>query len=430
MECVREFTVRTGQNASRMLPGPTKGPWNRPAMADRQHRTHATSRIVRPEISDPAAVSYLDLIIETAPDAIITIDAAGVIQSFTPAAQRMFGYTEDEAVGQNVSLLMPEPDRAGHDTYMQRYMETGEKHVIGIGRLVRAQRKNGEVFQAELAVGEWNTAAGPVFTGFMRDVSDRVEAQRKANRLQRSLDRLSRVHTLGEVSTALAHEINQPLTAIATYTQAAQRMLDASEPDVGRTSEILERVAGEALRAGEILKRMRRLIDQGRVDLQPENINEIVQEAVRLAEAGLPHEGVDVVYDLSDDLPLVLADRVQIQQVVINLMRNAADAMNNENPGDLHIETVLEDPSGAVTVSAMRHDDGEVRVTISDTGPGVPVSLFGDLFEPFITGRPGGLGVGLAICRSIIRAHGGRIWAENKPDGGACFHFTLPAAPP
>ena len=396
-------------------------------MADRQHESQNGTRVIRPEITDPAAISYLDLIIETAPDAIITIDAQGVIQSFSPAAERMFGYSEAEAVGSNVRILMPDADGAHHDGYIRHYMQTGEKRVIGIGRMVRAQRKNGEVFPAELAVGEWATAAGPIFTGFMRDVSDRVDALRKANRLQRALDRLSRVQTVGEVSTALAHEINQPLTAIATYAETARRLLSGSTTDTEKVPDLLEQIAGEALRAGEIVKRMRRMIDQGRVDLHPEDINDIIQEAVRLGEAGLPHDGIDVVYELSDDLPKVMANRIQIQQVVINLMRNASEAVSGEAHADLLIATSLE-RAGSVTLSAARHNQGEVRVTITDTGPGVPEELLGDVFEPFTSGRANGLGVGLAICRSIIRAHGGRIWAENDPAGGARFHFTLPVA--
>jgi len=260
-------------------------------------------------------------------------------------------------------------------------------------------------------------------------VSDRVQAQQQARRLQRSLNLLARRQTVGEVSTALAHEINQPLTAIANYAHAARRQFETPAGDPAETARLLSEIESEAGRAGEIIKRMRRLIDHGKVDLSPEDINEVLVEAVHLSEAGQPHDAINVVYDLEDGLPKVMVDRIQIQQVVINLIRNAAEAMADIPSNTVTIETALQRPAASLKIRAARDRDENVLVTVSDEGPGIPSDRLEDIFEPFATTRTDGLGVGLAICRSIVKAHGGRIWAENRPDHGASIHFTIPVAP-
>ena len=375
---------------------------------------------------EPAS-SLLDLIIQTAPDAIITVDADGIIVSFSPRAEQMFGYSRQEVVGRNINCLMPEPFRSQHDGYMARYMETGEKRIIGIGREVRAMRKNGEVFPAELAVGELHSGAQRVFTGFIRDITDRVHAQRRAERLQHNLDQVARIQMLGEMATALAHEINQPLSAISNFARASSRALQAENPDLARVATYMDNVADQAQRAGQIIKRMRRLVDRGQVDLKIEDINDIVREAVHFSQHGANEPGVSVVLDLTKPLPPVRADRIQVQQVLVNLLRNASDAIAGDGRHDVVVSTALSEPLGTIRLSA-DHREGEVIVSISDTGEGLPDSLVETLFEPFTTTKQTGLGVGLAVSKSIIQAHGGRIWAENGPDGGAEFHFTLPVA--
>lgn len=368
--------------------------------------------------------SLLESIIESAPDAIITIKSSGEILSFSPAAEAMFGYTAAEIVGKNVKILMPEPFQAEHDGYLARYLSTGEKRIIGIGREVRAKRKSGEVFAAELAVGELTSNQEKIFTGFIRDVSERVEAVRKAARLQRSLDQMSRTQMLGEMSTALAHEINQPLSAISNFSRAARRTLDAPEGDAGKLSEYLDRIAEQAQRAGEIIRRMRRMIERGQADLVPDDINDIIQDAMR-TNLGLSDTFQQIHLELADDLPMVLADRVQIQQVINNLVRNAHEAIVGDDYAEIHVATEM---VGAIRLRARKVDGEDVMITVSDTGPGLPGHLAEQLFEPFVTGKTSGIGVGLAVCRSIISAHGGEIWAENGPNGGAEFHFTLPVA--
>lgn len=371
--------------------------------------------------------SLLDMVIETAPDAVITIDSNAMILTFSPAAVAMFGYSKEEIVGQNVKCLMPEPFRSHHDDYLSHYLKTGEKRIIGIGREIRAMRKSGEIFVAELAVGEMQAGSTVVFTGFIRDVTDRVEAAKKMVSLQRTLDQVARVQLLGEMSTALAHEINQPLSAISNFARAARRLLDQAEPDIAKASSHLDRVAEQAQRAGEIIRRMRKMIDRGQADLRRDDINSIIEEAIRIRGGGVEHNVPHIVVELAPDLPPVLADRVLVQQVILNLVRNADEAMLGNNPEDVHISTMLNNPPGRITLHATASAENEVRVVVSDTGPGLPEPLLETMFDPMVTSKPGGLGVGLAICRSIVHSHGGRIWAENQANGGAAVCFTLPA---
>ncbi|MGF1503492.1 MAG: nitrogen regulation protein NR(II) [Paracoccaceae bacterium] len=374
--------------------------------------------------------NLLDVVIQTAPDAIVTIDHQGSILSFSPAAERMFGYTDDEVVGQNVRMLMPTPHRARHDQYLAHYLQTGERRIIGIGREVRAMRRSGEPFIAELAVGELKTNDQHIFTGFIRDVTDRVEAERKARRLQRMLDRVSRIQALGEMSTALAHELNQPLAAITGFARAAGRILDRDPPETGKARVQLDRISEEAQRAGEILRRMRKLVDRGQGDFRPEDLNGLVREAIALCRVGSDYSRLRVRYDLAEDLPPVYADRVQIQQVVVNLVRNAAEAIADDPDGDVHITTEIADPVDELRIRADRTPSDDVMVTIGDAGPGIPPELAERLFDPFVTTKDAGLGIGLAVCRTIIQSHGGRIWVEANEAGGADFHFTLPIARP
>lgn len=370
--------------------------------------------------------SLLKSIIDTAPDAIITIDADGLVRSFSPAAERMFEFQADEVIGRNVNILMPSPDKERHDGYLARYLRTGDKRIIGIGREIRACRKNGTIFSAELAVGELALGEHRIFTGFIRDVTDRVEAERKADQLQRELAHLNRIQTMGELATALAHELNQPLAAISNYAQAARRVIDADSTDSAKASTMLAQVAEQALRAGEIMKRMRGFAQRGEIERQPEDINEIVREAVRLSLGGVTFRDVEVSFELTENLPRVAVDRIQIQQVIVNLMRNAIDALLDGAQHVVDISTTHMPPDRRVQVTAAGHDGDQVRVSIRDNGPGIAPEIANRLFSPLATTKQTGLGVGLAICRTIVEAHDGKIWAESTSGDGAAFHFTLP----
>lgn len=373
--------------------------------------------------SMPPEISLLHVIIQTAPDAIVTADPDGIILTFSPAAERMFGFAEHEVQGQNLNCLMPEPYRAEHDDYMHRYLSTGEKRIIGVGREVHAQRKNGETFVAELAVGELKLDSTHVFTGFIRDVTDRVEAETSARDLSRRLERVARIQMLGELSSAIAHEINQPLAALSNFARAAEHTLRAAEPDYEALKSQVSAIAEQSLRAGEIIRRMRKLVDRGIADIKPEDINTIIEEAVRISHIN-DLAGPEIELDLAESLPLVLADRIQVQQVIVNLMTNAYDALAEKAAEPVHIASRLASPRERIQLRA-NSSDRQVLVTVTDTGPGIPDDMIGRVFDPLISNKNDGVGIGLAICRSIVDAHGGRIWAENTEDGAA-FHFTLP----
>jgi two-component system, LuxR family, sensor kinase FixL len=354
-------------------------------------------------------------ILETVPDAIITIDERGAIESFSPAAERLFGYSAGEVVGRNVNILMPSPYHERHDGYLARYLATGERRIIGIGRLVVGRRKDGSTFPMELAVGETIIAGTRLFTGFVRDITERQQNQKRLQELQAELTHVCRLSAMGQMGAALAHELNQPLTAIVNYMQACRRLLQTQIGTVPpRVDESLEKAIAQAARAGEIIRRLRQFVGKGENERRLEDLNNVVEEASALALVGAKQQGVRVMLELAADLPRIALDRVQIQQVVLNLVRNAIEAMSAAEERLLTIGT--------------RNDakQGVAEVKISDTGSGLAPPVLGQLFQPFVTTKAGGMGVGLSICRSIVDAHGGRIWAEPNPLGGTSFTFTLP----
>ena len=360
--------------------------------------------------------AHLQSILDTVPDAMIVIDTKGAMQSFSIAAERLFGWSAEDAIGRNVSLLMPSPYREAHDDYLARYLATGERRIIGIGRVVVGQRRDGSTFPMELSVGEMRVADRRFFTGFVRDLTERQETEARLQELQSELVHVSRLTAMGEMASALAHELNQPLSAIANYLRGSRRLLDKGDPsDVPRLSEALDKAADQALRAGEVIHRLRDFIGRGEVERQVHSASKLIQEASALALVGVKEQGIRVTMQLDPSADLVVADRVQVQQVVINLLRNAIDAMRAGKGGELSVRTA-------------RHAGGFTVVSVSDTGTGIEEEVRERLFEPFMTTKKEGMGVGLSICRTIVEAHGGSIWAVNNVGAGATFAFTLPAA--
>ncbi|MEM7045130.1 MAG: PAS domain S-box protein, partial [Pseudomonadota bacterium] len=358
--------------------------------------------------------ALLRAIIETSPDGLITIDESARILSFNPAAEAMFGYLADEVIGKNINCLMPSPYREAHDGYMDRYMTTGERRIIGIGREVLAQRKNGEIFPIDLAVGEVKLESARRFAGFIRDVSSRHAAEQSVNELRSELLHVSRLSELGEMASALAHELNQPLTAVINYLEACRRLLEREE-DAGReqSESLMQKASDQAHRAGKIIQQLRKFITKGETEHKLEPINPVVREAGELAMVGSRQLSVETAFDLADDLPDVMIDRVQIQQVVTNLVRNGLDALSCVDQRKL-------------TMRTKRVSGGAVQIDVIDTGKGLPQEVAERLFQPFVTTKPGGVGIGLSICKTIVDAHGGRIWTTTNPEGGTAFHVSLP----
>jgi two-component system sensor kinase FixL len=355
-------------------------------------------------------------ILETIPDAMIVIDGRGTMQFFSSAAERQFGYSEQEAIGQNVSMLMPNPDRSRHDGYLARYLSTGERHIIGIGRIVTGLRKDGTTFPMHLSIGEMQSGGVPHFTGFVRDLTEHQQTQARLQELQSELVHVSRLSAMGEMASALAHELNQPLAAISNYMKGSRRLLAASsDPNRSKIEGALDRAAEQALRAGQIIRRLRDFVSRGESDKRVESLSKLIEEAGALGLSGAREQGVQLRFNLNRDHDLVLVDRVQIQQVLVNLFRNALEAMAQSSQREL-------------IASNLPVDDDMIEISVSDTGSGFHEDVKQNLFQTFFTTKETGMGVGLSISRSIIEAHGGKMWAEANASGGATFRFTLPAA--
>ena len=487
-------------------------------------------------------------ILDAAVDAIIVIDHHGTIEDFSLRAQQLFGYTPDEVIGRNVSILMPEPHRGAHDGYMRHYMETGERRVIGRGREVTALRKDGSEFPCDLSVGQVEGVDPPRFVGFLHDITARKESEAQLQRseaelrlaqelanlgnyvmhagggghdyyspqlhrilgveqggpsiereeylerwvhpadrkrvtesfarmdtgnapldieyqvvlrdgtvrhlhhlaqavldenarvvkyigtihditdrrraeddarvLQERLTHFSRLSTMGEMAAGLAHEINQPLSAIATYARACQRLMVQPDSDANDVIAALEQINAQALRAGEVIRRLRNFVKNREVKREPVDCARLLEDLSTLAETDARLHNIRLRLDCVESLPTVYADPIQLQQVVLNLVRNAIDAMADA-PEDRR----------EVVLSTRLDADGEVEVTVADRGTGLAPEATEHLFNPFFTTKATGTGLGLAISRSIVRAHGGRLWHTPNDGCGVRFHFTLPASP-
>ncbi|MCC2979502.1 PAS domain S-box protein [Sphingomonas sp. IC4-52] len=363
-----------------------------------------------------ASANQFRSILATVPDAMIVIDDVGEILSFSAAAERLFGVSEAEMRGRNVSMLMPSPDRENHDRYIARYLATGERRIIGRGRTVVGQRRDGTTFPMELSVGEAITEGERIFTGFIRDLSEKQAADERIEALRADLIHVSRVSAMGTMASTLAHELNQPITAVANYVRGVRDLLEQPDPeDFPMIIEALDDAKNEALRAGHIVRRLREFVARGEVERSVEDLPALIEEASKLALIGAGEKGVAVSFDIDPQASPVLVDKVQCQQVLINLMRNAVEAMECA-------------PVRKLQVATSQAPKAMVQVTVADTGSGVPEHVAANLFSAFNSSKADGMGLGLSICRTIVEGLEGRIWMEPREGGGTLFHFTLPLA--
>ncbi len=375
-----------------------------------------TGKASRDKLAAFGGVDDLHALIDTVPDAMVVIDERGRIVSFSKGAERMFGYGEDEVLGENVSMLMPSPDRERHDGYLRHYLETGERRIIGIGRVTTARRRDGTTFPIDLAVGEVALTGDKVFAGFIRDLTDRHETERLLHNLQGEVAHASRITSMGTLATSIAHELNQPLTAVTNYTQASRDLLASPTPEnIALVREALEETAQEALRAGQIVHRLRDFVTRGETTHQIASLQRLVKETMALALLDVSVRNTHFIERIDTTCDALLVDPVQVQQVLLNLMRNAFDAM-------------AEMPVKQLEISSAPAGNGMVRITIADSGPGLIPEIVPQLFQPFVSTKESGMGLGLSICHTIVASHNGRIWAEQSELGGTKFHFTLPSA--
>jgi two-component system sensor kinase FixL len=361
-------------------------------------------------------------IFDSAVEAMAVIDAEGTIQSVNPSVERVFGYRPGELIGRNVKLLMPKSVGSHHNFYLRRYRETGRRAIIGIGREVLGRRKGGSVFPLDLSVAEWQRDGTTFFTGVMREISARRDAETalqtsedKLLLLQNEFAHLARVNDLGEMAAAIAHEINQPLTAITNYLNAGLSGPgdSAADPEI---QEILSLASDQALRAGEIVRRLREFVGHGNGERTVESAQQLTDSAMAIALIDARSSGISVERLASAADAQVEVDAVQIQQVLVNLLRNAVDALGSDGP----------DEHRRLTVTTRKGPRRSVQFVVADNGPGISPDLSGRLFDPFVTTKPKGMGMGLSVCRRLIEAHGGTIEVESRPGHGATFMFQLP----
>ena len=377
------------------------------------------------------SLEHYRAILDTAVDGIITIDERGLIQSFNRAAERMFGYTAQQIIGRNVSVLMAEPERRRHDAHLDAYRADGKAHIIGIGREVEGQRSDGSRFPMDLSVGEIHLPNRRLFTGITRDISDRKAAEAQAQRRLNDLAHVSRVATMGAMATALAHEVNQPLTVIISHATACLRLLNAQRPPGSEAApgpleaqlqESLAQIARQGERAGEVIRQLRRFVGKSEMAFHDCQLNSVAQEVLSLLAHEIRASRTQIDFDMAESLPEVPMDRAQIEQVVFNLVRNALEAMAAvpEQRRRLRLSTAQIEHDGRAAAS----------FCVEDCGPGFAGIEPARLFEPYFTTKAGGMGQGLAICRSIVEAHDGGIGASAAQPEGARFHFWLPLARP
>ncbi|WP_342359984.1 PAS domain S-box protein [Terrarubrum flagellatum] len=381
---------------------------------ENRKRLSRTAQLAGDDIREREA--HLQSILDTVPNAMIVIDEKGTIERFSRTAEETFGYDRSETIGRNVRMLMPPPYVNQHDRYLADYLRTGVRRVIGVGREVEGLRKDGSVFPMELSIGEVRMGPQRMFTGFARDLSKLRDAEARQRQLQQELAHVWRLNSLGEFASTIAHEVNQPLAALSNYLRGARSLaLDATPPNP-RLIDALSRAGDQALRAGEIIRRTRSFLRREGTDIRSEKLDILLREVEALTEMLAKDRNIRVVYPADPPDARVMADKVQVQQVLLNLLRNAFDALQ------------LHEGRKEVRISVAPAPQEMLLVKVEDSGPGVSPDMLDRLFQPMSTTRAAGMGLGLSISRTIIEDHGGRLWHESSPLGGAAFCLTLRAA--
>ncbi len=360
------------------------------------------------------ALAETNAILDTAVDGIVIIDEHGRIETFNQAACDLFGYSADDVIGRSVNMLMTSEDAGSHDAYIENYLDTGNASIIGIGRELVGVTANGERVPIYLAVSDIQISGRRRFAGIVRNLTEQHAAREALASQREKLAHVGRLSTMGEMTASIAHEINQPLTAISMYAQASLKLLERGG-SMEKVKDALEKLNTQSLRAGAVIERIQRFARAQESIKEMVDLNDLVTDLLKLAGSDARMHNIELKLDLAPALPQLFADPVQIQQVVLNLIRNGIDAMHEigcRNGRCIQLKTF--------------RDGNNVRLEVRDQGPGVAEDQAELVFTPFHTTKKEGMGMGLSICRSIISEHGGELRFENNDQAGACFYFSLP----
>jgi two-component system, LuxR family, sensor kinase FixL len=355
-------------------------------------------------------------VFEAAPNATIMVTGEGSIALVNAQTERVFGYSREELLGRSIETLIPERLHSRHPALRVEFARAPETRTMGAGRNLFGRRKDGSEVPVEVALNPITTAEGVFVVASVIDTTERRKAEDEAERLRQNLAHVSRVAIMGELTAAIVHEISQPLTAILSNAQAGLRSVSSGKAQVSALGDILQDIVTADARANQVVRNLRSLFSKGTADKQPLPLDALVHDVLSVVARDAQRRNVSIRVDLASPVPRVCGDRVQLQQVLLNLLVNAFDALG----------TVADRPR-EVTVRVRRLGAEEVQLDVSDTGPGIAADALESLFDSFVTTKASGMGMGLSVSRSIVRAHEGRIWAENNPDGGATFHVVLPA---
>jgi two-component system sensor kinase FixL len=361
----------------------------------------------------------LQALLDGVSDAIVTVDMNGHVESFSATASALFGYSAHEVVGHPVTMLLPSPYSEEHGQHLLRLHNGENSDLKNIGHVVIGRKRDGSAFAMEIAIGETTDGDKPVLIGFIRDITGRPGTAQRLEQMQGELLRVSRLDAMGQMTLAIAHELNQPLAAICNYVNAIKRSLGAKKltPDkIHAAQDLIEKASAQSLRAAAIVKGLRGFVEKRDWSREPADLGQIVGEALALAFVSPASSEVRVTLNLDRTLPLVSVDRVQIQQLLFNLIRNSLEAMQSV-------------PTRELSLATRRVSGNFAEVTVQDSGPGLDEAIAKDLFKPFITSKPDGMGVGLLVCQAIVEAHGGLIELVRSDAGGTIFRVRLPLPP-
>jgi PAS domain S-box-containing protein len=389
----------------------------RQEIADRKRAEEAFRRVEREARS----------IVDSALDAVVVMDADGLITDWNKQAEEIFGWTRSEALGRRMSeTIIPAQHRLSHERGLQRFFKTGEGPVLNNRIEITALRRDGGEFPVELTITPLKSGDSWTFSSFVRDISERRRAEEKLREseinlrnAQAELAHVNRVMTMGELTASIAHEVNQPLAAIVASGDSCSAWLSNDPPNLDKARAAASRIIQAATQASEIVQRLRALFKKTTSMTASVDMNAVIEDTISLVHHETERNKIFLRTELDPGVPSVSGDRVQLQQVILNLAMNGIESISglDSEPKRLMIRSTLSNPD-------------ELLVSVEDTGLGIDAQHADRVFTPFFTTKPQGIGMGLPICRSIIEAHGGRLWAAKNEPRGAVFHFALPVTAP